>query len=107
MKQGIQQFLIGIDKRTQLCRDGEDHMKVVSIDQLAAAPVNPELFQDRLAVRAVSVAAGVCMKLQTAAFPASADVVTECPGLTVHNAVSGFFLLFRWLEMPAVTIPAI
>lgn len=68
------------------------HMKVRGIDDLGSSFIHPDLLQDRLAVRAVTVATGIVVKLHVSTVCALADVTAEAAGFTVQYGTCSFFL---------------
>lgn len=92
MEKGVQEGLVGIDQWVKLCRDGEDHMEIGGVDDLGLAGVDPQLFQKCLAVRAVTVAAGIVVEVHVAAVRADGDVAAQLSGLAGHDGGSGLFL---------------
>jgi hypothetical protein len=89
MEQGVHFLLIHVDDGTQLGRNGEHHMKVRRVNHFGLAAVNPFFFQDGLAARTASVAAGVVVGFRVAAGFADADVYAEAPGLAGHDCICG------------------
>lgn len=63
MEEGIQKGLVGIDQRVELGRYGKDHMEIGGVDDFRFPSVNPEFLEERLAVGAVAVAAGIIMEV--------------------------------------------
>lgn len=92
MEEGVQEGLVCIDQGVKLCRDGEDHMEIGGADDLGLAGVYPQLLGKGLAVRAVTVAAGIAVEVHVAAVGADGDVAAQLPGLAGHDGGSGLFL---------------
>ena len=68
------------------------HMKVRGINDLGLSFIHPDFFQDGLAVRAVTVATGVVVKLHVSTVCALADVAAEIAGFAVQYGMCCFFL---------------
>lgn len=66
------------------------HMKVRGINDLGSSFIHPDLLQDRLAVRAVTVAAGVVVKFHVSTVCTLADVAAKVAGFTVSMARAAF-----------------
>ena len=107
VEQGIQEPLVCVDERVEFCGQGEHHMEIRRVNDLAAAAVDPEFLEDGLTVRAVAVSAGVGMDIRVATLRAGADVVSECPRLAVHDAKGRFLLDIIRLERLAEILPAV
>ena len=64
-------------------RKSEDHMKVGGMNDLSPAFIHPDLLENCLTVRTVTVAAGVIVYLHMFTITASAYVYTKFPGFAV------------------------
>ena len=64
------------------------HMKVRGIDDLGSSFIHPDLLQDRLAVRAVTVATGIVVKLHVS--PAWLMLQPRLPDLQFSMARAAF-----------------
>ena len=73
--------------------NGKDDVEIFRIQDFTAALIDPELLQDRLAVRAVSVAAGRIMDLNMPALIADAGIDAEVSGLAVFDGIGRAELL--------------
>lgn len=78
-------------------------MEVRGVHHFRPALIHPDLFQDCLAVGAVTVAAGVLVELHMSAFGAFADVNAKPAGFTGEDG-TGSFLVFIGLKMTGVTV---
>lgn len=76
-------------------RQGKYYMKIRSVNHLCPAFVNPDFFQDSLAVRTVAVPAGIIVKFSMAAIKTPADVAAKSSGFAVYNGAGGFLLYIR------------
>ena len=73
-------------------RQGKYHMKVRRVDDFSPAFVHPDFLLHGLTVWAVTVAAGIIMKLHMTTVGTLADVSTEISGFTVQDGLCCFFL---------------
>ena len=92
MKEAVQKFLVEKEQRIEFMREGENHMEVRGINDFSPPFINPEFFKDRLAVRAIAVAAGIVVNLGMPAIVAQADGAAKTAGFAVHNRASSFLL---------------
>lgn len=86
---------------------GEYHMKVRRINDLRPAFVDPDFFQNSLAVRTVTVATGIIMDLCMTAVLTLADRMTKGTTLAFHDGMSRFLLevrrgIYRLKSFPSV-----
>ena len=79
-QQVIHQGLILIKDRAQLLRHSEHDMEIAGIEQILFLFLNPTLFGESLALRAVAVAAGVVGNLGNTAVGAGVDMRTQFGG---------------------------
>jgi hypothetical protein len=95
----VKQLLVREEQRIQSMRHGEDDMEVTRVKHLAATLVDPDLFEDRLAVRAAAVSARTAMKLNVTAIVTYRCVVAKLTGLAAFDRVSSSELLVRHVVM--------
>ena len=80
-------------------RKGKYHMKIRSIDHLSAAFIYPDLLIDRLAIRAVTVTAGIIVEFCMSAVRTLGDVDAKFAGFAVLDS-PGNLKLDIGLEAP-------
>lgn len=104
MKKPIKKFLVTIEQGIQLMRKSKDHMEVRGIDHFGSALINPDLFQDCLAVGTVPVTAGIIMYFCMPAFRAPGEISPKGTGLAVQDSERSFFLNIRLVMLPLAVI---
>ena len=95
MQKGIEKLLIAVKQGIQFMGKRKYHMKVRRVNHLSTTFVHPELLVDGLAVRAVSVSAGVIVEFQMAAVRALGNVYPKIPGFAVEDSPGSFSLNIR------------
>ena len=88
VKKPIQKFLVTVNEWIQSMRYSKHHVKIRCFNYLSSAFINPYFLQNGLAVRTVTVTAGIIMNLSVSAVRAPAKVKTEFSGLTFKNGIS-------------------
>src|SRR5215208_2213698 len=82
-QQVVEHPLVAPDQIVELGRKSEDHVEVRHRQQLLAAPLQPALLVQALALRAVPVAAGVVEDLRRTALITLVEVAAQSGGATV------------------------
>ena len=77
VEKGIQVLLVAGDDWPEFGRDGENDMKICAVDHLGPPGVDPLFLQHRLAVRTVTVAAGIVVGHLMAAGITDTDIAAE------------------------------
>lgn len=67
-------------------RNRKYHMKIRSIDDFGTTFINPDFFEDSLAVGTVAVTAGIIMEFGMTAFCTLTDVAAKSARFTVHDS---------------------
>ena len=103
MEQPVEKLLITADQRVEFVGERKHHMEVRGINDFRPTFINPDLFEDSLAVGAVPVTAGIIVELYVSAFHALTDIDSEPAGLTCQDGAGSFPLFFR-LEMSGLAV---
>ena len=98
MEKAIQKLLVAEDQGIEIMGECKNHMEVRGVNDLGPALIHPDFPEDRLAVRAVAVAAGVIVEMNMSAFGAFADVNAKAAGFAGKDSEGSLLLLLR-LEM--------
>ena len=107
VEEGIQEVPVGKEEDIELCRDGKDYMKIRCIDDLSLSGIYPDLFQKCLAVRTVTVAAGIMMEGHMPAVVTYTDITAKLPGLTGHEGGGSFPLYKGGRKGSSVVLPGV
>lgn len=83
VEKAVEELLVAVNERVKFMRECKDHMEVRGVDDLGPAPVDPDFLKDGLAVRAVTVAAGIIVEIHVSALGALADITSEFSGFAV------------------------
>lgn len=83
MKEAMKKGLVAIEQRIEFMGQGKNDMEVRGIDDLSPAIIDPEFFLNSLAVRAVTVTAGIIVYFSMAAVGTDREVAAELTGFTV------------------------
>lgn len=83
MEEAVEELLVAVNEGGKLMWKCKDHMKVRNVDDLGPALVHPDFLKEGLAVRAVTVAAGIIVEIHMSALGALADVTSEFSGFAV------------------------
>lgn len=94
MHKPVKEFLVCIDQRIELGRNGEDNMEIRGVDYLRPALIDPYFLEDGLAVWAVTVTAGIGMGNHVSTIIADRKVVPQGTGFTADKRICRF-RLFR------------
>ena len=105
MHQGVQKFLVRIDKRAQFSRHWEYDMVIRTVDHFRTAGIDPAFLQDSLTGWTTAIAAGVVMDRFITAFLTNADAAAEGTGFTGHDGKGRFVLNRRNGMRLCVRIP--
>lgn len=92
VQQFIKDLLVTVDERVEFVGQGEDYMEIGGIYNFSPSFVDPDLFVNCLAVRAVTVAAGIVMDPGIAAVRTKAYVITKAAGPACKDCSRCFFL---------------
>ena len=90
VKKTIQELLVAVNERIELMGQGKDHMEVRRVNDFCPAFVHPDLFENSLTVRTVTVTAGVVMEFHMAAVRTPAHIDSKFSGFTVQNGTDSF-----------------
>jgi hypothetical protein len=88
----IQKLLVAVDDRIQFLRDSEDHMEVWRIQYIFPAGVHPFFLRELLAHGTATVAAGIIVDGNTAAFFTHAYVDAKSTCFAVPDVIGCFSL---------------
>lgn len=83
MEEAVKERLVTIEQEVEFMGQGKNDMEVRGIDDFSPAVINPEFFLDSLAVRAVTVFAGIIVYFHMAAVGTDREIATELTGFTV------------------------
>jgi hypothetical protein len=92
--------LVQIEKRMQTCRNGENHMKMFYRRQVSCQFIYPLDRFYKLALRTISVPAGVISLPCMIASVATVNMATKCSGAAPHDGIKSFLLFGAKLVMP-------
>lgn len=95
MQKRIEGLLVTVKQGIEFMRKGKNYKEVRSINDLCPVFVYPDFFIDSLAVRTVTVAAGIIMKIQISAVWALGNIYPQFPGFTVQDCIRSFCLYIR------------
>lgn len=97
MQETVQVLLVAVNERIELMGQGKDHMEVRCVNDFCPAFIHPDLLENSLTVRAVTVTAGVVMEFHVSAVHTPAHIDPKFSGFTVQDGtgrkVSGFLEL--------------
>ncbi len=95
VQETIQKLLVAVNKRVELMRKREHHMKVGRVYYLRPSMVHPDFFQDCLTVRTVVVTAGVVMNLHMPAVTTLTYVIAQFSRFAVQDGMCSLLLNLR------------
>ncbi len=90
VKKPVEELLITVNQGIEFMGKGKYHMEVRGIDDLSPALIHPDFLLHSLAVRAVTVTAGIIMDFHVSTVRTLAQIETKPAGFTVYNGMGGF-----------------
>lgn len=94
MQECIEKLLVTVEQRVELMWKCKDHMEIGRVNDFCPAFIHPDLLIYRLAVRAVTVPAGIVVEFKVPAVRALGNVDPQFPGLAGKDG-HGSFLLYK------------
>ena len=105
MEKGIQVLLVAEDDWPEFGRDGKNDMEISAVDHLGSPGVDPLFLQHRLAVRTVTVTAGIVVGHLMAAGITDADITSKSARFACHDGEGCLFLHKRNIMLPGIVFP--
>ena len=83
MEEAIKERLIAIKQGVEFMGQGKNDMEVRGIDDFGTPPIHPDFLIDSLAVRAVTVSAGIIVDFGISAVGTDREIAAKPAGFTV------------------------